>query len=181
MHQPVAGPLIDYLLFTNSIMTLGWHWVGRPSNTVLFTYLFTSELIPANPMPQIGRPKVAKTLPSRYRAMQQKLSNALGEHLVNYRNSALVSEHWSNAKGTPWTNGDDNGPQAGEVFRDAYLETRSGPVALRHLYRGLGHHLMLFAADESNLTTSPAGSAKPRKSWPATDRSTSSPDAIYHP
>jgi hypothetical protein len=40
--------------------------------------------------------------------------------------------------------------RAGEVFRDAYLETRSVPVALRHLYRGLGHHLMLFAADESN-------------------------------
>jgi 2-polyprenyl-6-methoxyphenol hydroxylase-like FAD-dependent oxidoreductase len=64
--------------------------------------------------------------------MQQKLSNALGEHLVNYRNSAMVSEHWSNAKGTPWSNGDDSGPQAGEVFRDAYVETRSGPVALRH-------------------------------------------------
>jgi hypothetical protein len=30
---------------------------------VLYTHLFTSELIPANPMPQIGRPKVAKTLP----------------------------------------------------------------------------------------------------------------------
>src|SRR5262245_21656017 len=47
----------------NSIMFLGWHWVGRPSNTVLCTYLFTSELIPANPMPQIGRPP----LPSHYR------------------------------------------------------------------------------------------------------------------
>jgi site-specific recombinase XerD len=30
---------------------------------VLCGYLFGSELIPANPMPQIGRPKVAKTLP----------------------------------------------------------------------------------------------------------------------
>jgi len=30
---------------------------------VLCTYLFTSELIAANPMPQIGRPKIAKTLP----------------------------------------------------------------------------------------------------------------------
>ncbi len=82
--------------------------------------------------------------------MQQRLSNALGEHLVNYRNSALVSEHWSNATGAPWSDGEDTGPQAGEVFRDAYVETRSGSVALRHLYRGLGHHLMLFAADESN-------------------------------
>jgi site-specific recombinase XerD len=30
---------------------------------VLCTFLFTAELIPANPMPQIGRPKTAKTLP----------------------------------------------------------------------------------------------------------------------
>lgn len=30
---------------------------------VLCTYLFTAELIPANPMPQVGRPKTAKTLP----------------------------------------------------------------------------------------------------------------------
>ena len=30
---------------------------------VLSTYLSTSELVSANPMPQIGRPKVAKTLP----------------------------------------------------------------------------------------------------------------------
>jgi site-specific recombinase XerC len=30
---------------------------------VLCTYLYTSELIPANPMPLVGRPKLAKTLP----------------------------------------------------------------------------------------------------------------------
>lgn len=30
---------------------------------VLCTYLYTSELIPANPMPLVGRPKIAKTLP----------------------------------------------------------------------------------------------------------------------
>jgi site-specific recombinase XerC len=29
------------------------------------SFLYTSELIPANPMPVIGRPKVAKTLPKR--------------------------------------------------------------------------------------------------------------------
>jgi site-specific recombinase XerD len=30
---------------------------------VLCTFLYTSELIPANPMPLVGRPKLAKTLP----------------------------------------------------------------------------------------------------------------------
>jgi site-specific recombinase XerC len=30
---------------------------------VLCTYLFTADLIPANPMPQVGRPKTTKTLP----------------------------------------------------------------------------------------------------------------------
>lgn len=30
---------------------------------VLCTYLYTSELIPANPMPLVGRPRIAKTLP----------------------------------------------------------------------------------------------------------------------
>ena len=30
---------------------------------VLCTYLYTAELIPANPMPMVGRPKLAKTLP----------------------------------------------------------------------------------------------------------------------
>ena len=30
---------------------------------MLCTYLYTSELIPANPMPLVGRPKLAKTLP----------------------------------------------------------------------------------------------------------------------
>ena len=30
---------------------------------VLCAFLYTSELIPANPMPLVGRPKIAKTLP----------------------------------------------------------------------------------------------------------------------
>jgi integrase/recombinase XerC len=30
---------------------------------VLCTFLYTSELIAANPMPMVGRPKLAKTLP----------------------------------------------------------------------------------------------------------------------
>ena len=30
---------------------------------VLCTYLYTAELIVANPMPMVGRPKLAKTLP----------------------------------------------------------------------------------------------------------------------
>ncbi|WP_081625391.1 FAD-dependent monooxygenase [Mycobacterium sp. 141] len=87
---------------------------------------------------------------SQLSAAQQKFANALGEHAVNYRSSALVFEHWSDAKAEPWSNAEDGGPEAGEVFRDAYVETCEGPVALRRLYRGLGHHLVLFAAEESN-------------------------------
>ena len=30
---------------------------------MLCTYLYTAELIAANPMPMVGRPKLAKTLP----------------------------------------------------------------------------------------------------------------------
>jgi len=33
------------------------------TRNVLCTFLYTSELIPANPMPLVGRPKLAKTLP----------------------------------------------------------------------------------------------------------------------
>lgn len=87
---------------------------------------------------------------SQLNTMQQKFANALGEHSVNYRDSALVSEQWSDAKAEPWSNAEDGGPEAGAVFRDAYVETREGPIALRHLYRGLGHHLVLFTAEESN-------------------------------
>ena len=39
------------------------------------------------------------------------------------------------------------------MVRDACLESRSGPVALRHLLRALGHHLLLFAAGESDPAT----------------------------
>ncbi|MFI7118487.1 FAD-dependent monooxygenase [Amycolatopsis sp. NPDC049868] len=90
---------------------------------------------------------------SRLNTVQQRFSNAIGEHLVNYRDSALVSERWSYGRPKAWTNGTATGPQAGEVVADAYLETRSGPVALRHLLRALGHHLILFAADESDPGT----------------------------
>jgi 2-polyprenyl-6-methoxyphenol hydroxylase-like FAD-dependent oxidoreductase len=92
----------------------------------------------------------ALRLLSRLNTVQQRFSNAIGEHLVNYRDSALVSEHWSYLRPKAWSNGTDTGPEAGELVRDAYLESRSGPVALRHLLRTLGHHLVLFAADESD-------------------------------
>jgi hypothetical protein len=95
----------------------------------------------------------ALRLLSRLNTVQQRFSNAIGEHLVNYRDSALVSEHWSYLRPRAWSNGTDTGPEAGEVVRDAYLESRSGPVALRHLLRALGHHLVLFAADESDPGT----------------------------
>jgi len=87
---------------------------------------------------------------SRFDSVQQKFSNAIGEHLVDYNDSALVGEDWFHADPTPWSDGDSTGPRAGEVAPDAYVESRSGPVALRHIYRGVGHHLLLFAADESD-------------------------------
>jgi integrase/recombinase XerC len=34
---------------------------------VLCDFLYTAEFIPANPMPFVGRPKAAKTLPRRWR------------------------------------------------------------------------------------------------------------------
>ena len=40
----------------------GMMWAVRSWN-VLCTYLYTAELIAANPMPMVGRPKLAKTLP----------------------------------------------------------------------------------------------------------------------
>lgn len=90
---------------------------------------------------------------SQFNSVQEKFSNAIGEHLVHYRDSRIVSENWFNAKPAPWSAANDSGPEAGEVMRDAYVETRSGPVALRHIFRAPGHHLVLFAADEYRPTT----------------------------
>ncbi|TQM05892.1 FAD-dependent monooxygenase [Pseudonocardia kunmingensis] len=90
---------------------------------------------------------------SRLNTVQQGFANAIGEHLVNYRGSDLVAQQWSSPRRRPWSAGDGTGPEAGEVVRDAYLESRSGPVALRHLLRDPGHHLVLFAADEADART----------------------------
>jgi hypothetical protein len=90
---------------------------------------------------------------SQFDSLQRKFSNAIGEHLVDYSDSRLVREDWFNADTAPWSDASNTGPGAGKVAPDAYLETRSGPVALRHIYRGTGHHLLLFAADESNPNT----------------------------
>jgi 2-polyprenyl-6-methoxyphenol hydroxylase-like FAD-dependent oxidoreductase len=92
----------------------------------------------------------ALRLLSRLNTVQQRFSDAIGEHLVSYRDSALVSESWSYQRPKAWSEGTDTGPGAGEVVRDAYLESRSGPMALRHLLRSTGHHLILFAADETD-------------------------------
>jgi 2-polyprenyl-6-methoxyphenol hydroxylase-like FAD-dependent oxidoreductase len=102
----------------------------------------------------------ALRLLSRLNTVQERFSNAIGEHLVNYRDSALVSERWSYQRPRAWTDGTDTGPEAGEVVRDAYLESRSGPVALRHVLRALGHHLVLFAADETDPDTLTAWKAE---------------------
>ena len=102
----------------------------------------------------------ALRLLSQLNTVQQRFSNAIGEHLVNYRDSALVAERWSYLRPKAWSNGTDTGPEAGEVARDAYLESRSGPVALRHLLRALGHHLIVFAADETDPATLAAWKAR---------------------
>jgi integrase/recombinase XerC len=45
---------------THEAATIQWCW---STWNVLCTFLYTSELIAANPMPLVGRPKLAKTLP----------------------------------------------------------------------------------------------------------------------
>ncbi|TDD14364.1 FAD-dependent monooxygenase [Nonomuraea diastatica] len=94
----------------------------------------------------------ALRLLGRLNPVQQRLSNAFGEHLVNYHDSPLVFQRWAESPARAWNDLADAGPQPGDVMRDVHLERRDGPVALRHLLRGPGHHLLLFAAD----TTDPA-------------------------
>ncbi|WP_419706862.1 FAD-dependent monooxygenase [Promicromonospora sp. NFX87] len=86
-------------------------------------------------------------------AVQRRFASAIGDHEFSYRDSPLVSEHWDESLPTRWGGHDHTGPAAGELAPDAYAENGSGPVALRHLYRGLGHHLVLFAADVTDPTT----------------------------
>ncbi|GAB2512961.1 FAD-dependent monooxygenase [Nocardiopsis aegyptia] len=83
----------------------------------------------------------------RLNATQRRIATALGEHLVNYRDSALVSQAWEGSRAPAWSDGARTGPAGGEQAPDAYLETRAGATALRHVYRDPGHHLVLFAAD----------------------------------
>jgi 2-polyprenyl-6-methoxyphenol hydroxylase-like FAD-dependent oxidoreductase len=97
----------------------------------------------------------ALRLLGRLNPVQQRLSEAFGEHLVHYRDSRLVFQRWRESPARAWSDLASPGPRPGELMRDAYLERRDGPVALRHLLRGPGHHLLLFAAD----TTDPAALA----------------------
>ncbi|MFI7641632.1 FAD-dependent monooxygenase [Nonomuraea sp. NPDC049400] len=85
--------------------------------------------------------------------VQQRLSNAFGEHLVHYRDSHLVFQRWHESPARAWSDVAGTGPEAGELMRDVYLETRQGPVSLRHLLRTPGHHLLLFAADTTDSAT----------------------------
>src|SRR4051794_25960162 len=71
-HEPVAGMPLSAIC-TDQLRTgfAGYADTHEAASirrcwstwNVLCTYLFTAELIPANPMPQIGRPKTTKTLP----------------------------------------------------------------------------------------------------------------------
>ncbi|MFI6537998.1 FAD-dependent monooxygenase [Nonomuraea sp. NPDC050547] len=89
----------------------------------------------------------------RLNPVQQRLSNAFGEHLVHYRDSDLVFERWHESPARAWSDLARTGPEAGELVRDAYVENHEGPVALRHILRPPGHHLILFAADTTDPTT----------------------------
>ena len=60
---------------------------------VLCTFLYTSELIPANPMPLVGRPKIARTLPK-----------ALPPSSVEALLTAIASE--SELRASDWTRRD---------------------------------------------------------------------------
>ncbi|MDP4511565.1 FAD-dependent monooxygenase [Nonomuraea turcica] len=95
--------------------------------------------------------------------VQQRLSNAFGEHLVHYRDSDLVFERWQESPAKAWSDIARTGPEAGELVRDAYVENREGPVALRHLLRTPGHHLLLFAADTTDSATLAAWQATARE------------------
>ncbi|MFI0424986.1 FAD-dependent monooxygenase [Spongiactinospora sp. 9N601] len=89
----------------------------------------------------------------RLNPVQQRLSNAFGEHLVHYRDSRLVFQRWHESPARAWNDFARSGPEAGELVRDAYLEDRRGPVALRRLLRAPGHHLVVFAADTTDPDT----------------------------
>ncbi|PRX97727.1 FAD-dependent monooxygenase [Allonocardiopsis opalescens] len=114
----------------------------------------------------------ALRLLSRLTAVQRRFADALGEHLVGYRGSELVSQDWRGGPVRAWNDGAGPGPEAGELARDAYLETRSGPVALRRVLGGTGHHLLLFAAEEAD----PAALAD----WTARARQAVDGDAAVH-
>ncbi|MEU6714976.1 FAD-dependent monooxygenase [Nonomuraea sp. NPDC046802] len=89
----------------------------------------------------------------RLNPVQQRLSNAFGEHLVHYRDSDLVFERWHESQARAWSDVACTGPEAGELVRDVYIENRERPVALRHILRTPGHHLVLFAADTTDSAT----------------------------
>lgn len=89
----------------------------------------------------------------RLNSVQRRMSIALGEYAINYRDSDLVVDRWSGSKPRAWSDNPDTGPHAGDLVRDAYLESRDGPVALRHLLQGTEHHLIVFAADTSDPDT----------------------------
>ncbi|MFI6577960.1 FAD-dependent monooxygenase [Nocardiopsis sp. NPDC050513] len=104
----------------------------------------------------------ALRLLGRLTPVQRRMADAIGEHLVHYRDSALVSERWAGSRAPAWGDGAGTGPKAGELAPDAYLEDASGPVALRHVYREPGHHLVVFAADVIDPPTLNAWAADAR-------------------
>ncbi|SDL08105.1 2-polyprenyl-6-methoxyphenol hydroxylase [Glycomyces sambucus] len=166
-HSPVAGQGMNTGM--QDAYNLGWKLAliaaGRAEDALLDTY--TAERRPvaeaviattsATTRIASGQARAlrrarndALRLLGRFGAVQRRMAIALGEYTIHYRHSGLVAESWSGSRPRAWSDGADTGPQAGDLLRDAYLEDRSGPVALRHLVGGTEHHLIVFAADTSD-------------------------------
>lgn len=166
-HSPVAGQGMNTGM--QDSYNLGWKLglaaTGRAEESLVDTYAAerrpvaeavidttsaTTRIASSQAMPLRRARNDALRLFGRLGAVQRRMSLALGEHTIHYRGSNLVTETWSASKPRAWSDNADTGPRAGELLRDAYLEDRSGPVALRHLVGGTEHHLVVFAADTSD-------------------------------
>lgn len=166
-HSPVAGQGMNTGM--QDAYNLGWKLAlavtGRSEESLIDTYAAerrpvaesvidttsaTTRIASGQAIALRRARNDALRLFGRLGAVQRRMSLALGEYTIHYRDSSLVAESWSGSKPRVWSDNAGTGPQAGELLRDAYLEDRSGPVALRHLVGGTEHHLIVFAADTSD-------------------------------
>ncbi len=109
---------------------------------------------------------------SQFNTLQKKFSHAIGDQLVNYRDSALVSEEWFNADPAPWSDGPIPGPwpaksRATPTSRSGRRQCRCGTST-----EVPGTTSCCSPPTSPTRTRSSAGSAKPRTSWPEAAKST---------